>query len=491
MKRFYNRLYGKIAAVFLVLLLVLGSIQVYITVQSCINFMDEARQKMNAPMARNIAVNFTPYLQDGLAVAAIEPAVRGMLMINPEIEIYFLDAAGKIMASFLPGEGEVRLTAVSLEPIQRFLANPEASHCTGDDPCRPGRQKLFSAAPVSYGPQGSGYIYVVQGANEYHSALAMVMSSHIGRSMLQVLLLTLTFTGVVGLLLFGFVTRRFNAMTEVVKGFEKGDLNRRIPVKSNDEIGQLANAFNQMADTIVNNIEEIRAKDRMRRDLIANISHDLRSPLASIQGYLETILMRDKQLPPEKKRQLLETIFKNARQLSRLVEELFELSKLDARQVQPKMEAFCLAELAQDVVLKFQNRAEKQAVTLKVLLTENLPRVLGDIAMIERALSNLIDNALNFTPKGGVVTVELSHQDGKVYIKVADTGRGIPAEDIPYIFERFYRADKSRTRQGQPQGAGLGLAITHKIVEAHQSRITVKSVVDKGTSFMFYLPAHA
>ena len=488
MKQFFSSLYGKISAVFLVLLLVLGAVQMYVTAQSCIDLMDETRQKINAPVARNIATNIEPYLDNNIDFPAIEMAVQGMMAVNPELEIYLLDSRGKILASYLPPGGEIRLTTVSLDPIHQFLKNPEAIHCTGDDPCRPGRQKLFSASPVSLGNHGNGFVYVVRGAEEYHSALTTVLNSHIGRSALQVLLITLIFTSIIGLALFGFLTRRFHLMTRVVKDFEKGDLNRRIPIQSNDEIGQLAGAFNQMADTIAHNIEEINAKDRMRRDLIANISHDLRSPLASIQGYLETILLKDEKLPPEKRRRILETIFKNTKQLGKLVSELFELSKLDAKQVQPRLEAFCLAELAQDVVLKFQTNADARNIKLKIMIAENIPRVYGDIGMIERALSNLIDNALSYTPPDGIVTVELAHKDKFVRIKVADTGRGIPAEDIPHVFDRFYRVEKSRTRTGHPLGAGLGLAITKKIVEAHNGVISVKSAMDLGTCFSFRLP---
>jgi signal transduction histidine kinase len=186
---------------------------------------------------------------------------------------------------------------------------------------------------------------------------------------------------------------------------------------------------------------------------------------------------------------MLETIFKNALQLNRLVNELFEFSKLDARQVQPQIEPFSIAELTQDVILKFKPVADRRNINLRLILPQtSLPLVRGDIGMIERALSNLIDNALNYTPPGGAVMVTVEKKDDKVCVRITDTGKGIPQKDLPHIFERFYRVEKSRTRQSEPTGAGLGLAITKKIIDAHQSTITVKSEPGKGTEFEFALP---
>lgn len=491
MKTFFYSFYGKISLSFLLILLILGTILGYVTIQSCIDMLDEARQKMNAPIARNIAREFEPFFLRNVGEDSIAQTIEGMMVLNPEIEIFFLDDRGQILRSFVPPGGDVKMTSVNLMPIQKFLENPDDIHCVGDAPCEPGMQMLFSAAPIRYSDSQSGFVYVVLGVKEYHTALSLVKNSYIGRSTMKYLLITLIFTAIAGLALFAMLTRRFQQMTRTVRQFANGDLQQRIPRQSSDEIGQLGGAFNQMADTIQQNMSDIREKDRLRRDLIANISHDLRSPLASIQGYLETILMKAEQLAPEQRQKMLDTIFKNARQLSRLVGELFEFSKLDARQVHPQKEAFSLAELAQDVVLKFKPRAENRQINLQLLVTEEIPMVSGDIGMIERALSNLIDNALNFTPNSGLVTIELACQNGAVTVKVADTGRGIPEEDLPHVFERFYRVEKSRTRQGEPGGAGLGLAITQKILEAHDSAISVKSALDKGTAFIFSLPVAA
>ena len=223
----------------------------------------------------------------------------------------------------------------------------------------------------------------------------------------------------------------------------------------------------------------------MRKELIANISHDLRSPLASVQGYLETILLKDSQLSREERRRFLDISLKNTASLQRLVEELFELVKLDTRQVQLKREPFQAAELVQDAVLKLKPGADSAGLSLAVDAPQDLPLVEGDIGLVERVLTNLIENALAYTPTGGSVRVALSARRDAVEVSVADTGGGIRPEDLPHIFDRFYRADRSRDRSRS--GAGLGLAIAREIVELHGSTLRVQSELNKGTTFRFAL----
>lgn len=488
MKRWISSLYGKISVVFLLLLLIIGLVQVWITLHSSEEFIRETEQKFNATLAANLVTALTPYLQDSVDYKGLESTIRFLMMVNPRIEIYLLDERGTILNSFINTDRQVAISAVELAPIREFLSGESSFPILGDDPCCPGDLRPFSTAPLQIGSR-KGYLYVILDNQSYETVSAMVRNSYIIRTSLQIFIIIILATAVVGLISFACLTRRFRKMTEVVKKFEQGDLQQRISTRSTDEIGQLARAFNQMADTIVRNLDELRTKDRLRRELIANVSHDLRSPLASIQGYLETLMMKDKELPPEDRRRYLEVMLKNARQLSRLVTELFDLSKLDAGVTRPRMETFCLAELTQDVLLKFKPRADAKRIRLGSTLPPELPPVKADIAMIERALSNLIDNALTYTPEGGEVKVELLPSNGKVRVRVMDTGSGIPPEDLPFVFEHFYRVDKSRTPS--KSGSGLGLTIVKRILEAHNSSVSVDSAPNKGTTITFELPTAA
>ncbi|GAB4373848.1 MAG: ATP-binding protein [Calditrichia bacterium] len=486
MKKFFSSFYGKISTVFLLLLLLLGGAQIYITLQSSMRFVNEADQKLNLQLAHNMAAELTPFLKDSLSLPVIEEKIHYMMVMNPKVEIYLLNGEGKILAFFADPPKKVQKEFVDLEPVKAFFQRKEDKLFLGDDPRHPGRQKPFSVAPIHIGESIDGYLYIILGGEQYDTAAQMIRESYILKTSLKSLLITLFFAAIIGMILFAFLTRRLRAMTHVVQKFEQGKLEERVEVKSHDEIGQLAGSFNKMADTIAANIEELKRTDHLRRELIANVSHDLRSPLASIQGYLETVLIKNKSLSEQERQKYFDIILNNTAMLSRLVEELFQLSKLDAKQVQPHPEPFSIAELAQDVVLKFKPRAEKSRITLEAIQPPKLPLVMGDIGLIERVLANLIENALQYTPPNGMVKVVLSDGEQGVRVVVSDSGQGIPPEDIPHVFERFYRVDKSRSRT--KGGTGLGLAIAKKILELHDSKISVESELNVGTKFFFDLP---
>jgi signal transduction histidine kinase len=214
--------------------------------------------------------------------------------------------------------------------------------------------------------------------------------------------------------------------------------------------------------------------------------HDLRSPLTSIRGHLETVLLKGRRLSDGEARSLVETSLKNVLSFQRLVEELFELAKLESKQVEPARERFQLGELAQDVVLKLKARAEAAGISLSLDQPQELPPIVADIGMVERLLTNLIENALSHTPEGGRIGLAIQSQDGIMRITVSDSGSGIAAADLPRIFERFYRADKSRGRG--TSRSGLGLAIAREIVELHGGTIDAESPPAGGAVFRIELP---
>jgi two-component system OmpR family sensor kinase len=244
----------------------------------------------------------------------------------------------------------------------------------------------------------------------------------------------------------------------------------------------LATTFEEMSARIGLQLEQLREVDLHRRELVANVSHDLRTPLASLRGYLDTLLLKEGTLSKEEQRRFLEIASRHSERLGRLVDELFELAKLDAQVTPPRAEPFSMPELVQDVVQKFQLRAEGAGVRLAAEFLHELPPVDGDIALMERVLENLIENAIRYTPAGGRVTVALAAEEGKVVVRVSDTGRGITEESLPRIFDRFYRGDDPTGG-----GAGLGLSIARRILELHGATLTAQSAVGQGTVFSFAL----
>ena len=298
--------------------------------------------------------------------------------------------------------------------------------------------------------------------------------------------ITLIAAAIFSLISLAFITRNIRRIVFVIRRFKEGDLSARVKLKGKGEISEFADSFNEMADTIVRNIDEMRTMDNLRRELVANVSHDLRTPLATIQGYIETILIKADTLSEKEKKNYLETIFSSTDRLKNLVEELFELSKLEARENKPNPEPFSIAELVQDVQQKNLIIAEPKKIDLKLDFSYDLPLVNADIGMMEKVLQNLLDNALKFTPEGGIITISLTPEKQDILVSIKDNGRGISPDALPHIFERYQKAE--RTTVTDNVGLGLGLAIVKKILEVHGIEINVESSKESGTIFSFKVP---
>ena len=253
-----------------------------------------------------------------------------------------------------------------------------------------------------------------------------------------------------------------------------------------DEIDELANAFTEMSAQIHEQIEQLTENDRLRRELVSNISHDLRTPLAAMQGYIETLIIKSPAMPPEDLDRYLRIAQKHSVRLGSLIGDLFELSKLDSGSVTPSIENFSLPELVQDTAQGFALESERKAISLQVEVGETAAITRGDIGLIQRVLENLVRNAIQFTPQGGEVTISVTERPNAVAVAVSDNGPGITAEDVTRIFDRFYRARDGE--EARSDSSGLGLAIVKRILDLHESRIEVVSKPNAGTRFEFELP---
>ena len=485
MRRFFQSFYGKLTSVFLLVLIFMGVSQVIITTRSFINFNQEVDQRLNLNLARDMAIELKPVLDAALESPQIGERIHYMMVMNPKIEIYVLNESGKVLAFYAePGKTMVA-DSVDLDPVYQFLLQADHAPILGSDPRQPGKRKPFSAAELQMKDGSKGFLYIIIGGQQYDSTFAFFQESYIVRTMINGLLITVVFAGIIGLILFAILTKRLRVISEIVSEFEQGNLEHRIDVSTKDEFGQLGHSFNSMADTIEDTIEKLRQNDTLRRELIANVSHDLRTPLASIQGYVETILMKS-DMEEDRKLKYLGVILKNTQSLSKQVNELFELSKLEAKQILPQLEPLSINELAQDVCLKFKTQIEDHGLELVDNIPHSLPPVVGDIAMVERVISNLIRNASEFTESGGRISLEIQQRDHDVLIAVEDTGQGIAPADLPHIYDRFYTGGK-KTIKGSTS-TGLGLTIASKMIEAHDQKLEVESELGKGTRFYFSLP---
>mgnify|MGYP000495033503 FL=1 len=484
--QFFKRFYGKVTIVFLALLTLMGAIQFYVLTNATLNYAHEADQKLNLTLASDIGKVLQPFLKDSIDRENIEQSIRSLMVMNHRIEIYLLDKHGYIKGFWAEPGKKIAKYHLPLDQIKTFISGTFQLPLLGCDPKKEGSYKTFSACQISIG-NDHGYLYVILGSEQYDSALNMLAESHNAKLFVQHFFLILIVTAILGFILFYRMTKRLRQMRDIVQKFEKGEFYSRVPTYSEDEFSQLGTSFNQMADTIEENIEALKRTDMLRRELIANVSHDLRSPIASIRGYLETILMKHKTLSETEREMCLSIALKNSDRLNHLIDELFQLSKLDAKEVQPNIEPFIINELVHDVVMKYKAKAEEKQMLLHADYTEKLPMVNADIALIDRVLSNLIENALNYSPEHTSIQIRMYRKGNDVCIDVSDKGIGIPKEDIPYIFDRFYRVEKSRSKHNG--GTGLGLAISKKILDLHHSIITCVSDPHRGTTFSFNLPA--
>jgi hypothetical protein len=252
-----------------------------------------------------------------------------------------------------------------------------------------------------------------------------------------------------------------------------------------DEIDTLSDTFESMSQRIIQQVRTLKQTDELRRELVANVSHDLRTPLASLTGYIETLQLKEGRLTEAERDQYLAVARRQSERLTRLVEELFELARLESQDMRPELEPFPLPELVQDVVMGFRLEAEQKGVALELDRPDEVPLVSADIGLIQRALQNLIGNALKHTDEGGSVSVHIEPLVDKVAVRIEDTGCGIPDDELEQIFDRFYQA---RNRgEKQTTAGGLGLAIVKRILELHGSAVEAASSVGKGTVFMFSL----
>jgi len=453
-------------------------------------YQQEVTQKLNTGLAQHIVDEEAWLAGEKVNHQALKKLFHNLMVINPEIEVYLLNKEGRILDYAAPS-GKVKRLSVDVVPIKQYLAGDITYPFTGDDPRSLQRHKVFSVAEIN-GKQGlAGYVYVILGGELYDGINDRVKDSYILKFAMFLLMAALLVALLAGLGSFAYVTRRLRKLTSIMQDFsqnsDSGALRFAVDENSKDEINLLGASFNEMADRIDQQVESLKQNDAQRRELIANVSHDLRTPLTSLHGYLETLLLKDDTLSAEEKHQYLEIANARSKQLNELIGELFELAKLDSCTTLMNVEAFSLAELVQDVVMKFQLQAEKLGIHLRTQFGADLPNAYGDIGLMQRVLDNLIENALRHTPKGGKVSITLDANPDRLTVKVADNGCGIPPSELPHIFDRFYRMEKNRENV---EHAGLGLAIAKRILDLHGSVIHADSVLQHGTTFEFYVPVY-
>jgi len=410
---------------------------------------------------RNLIRRFQPALLFGLGIIlilALSLAVFKLLMAPPlaELELMALFLSITAAVSTLAGYGAYRLGWLASSPTIRWT--------------------LLA---------GYGLASVLTFFNVWFSARLMFASEHD----LALAVVLLIFAGgmamVLGYLLSTTVIERVRALKQAAGALARGDLEARVRVTGRDEIASLADAFNQMAGQLQAADRKQHETERLRTDLIAWVGHDLQTPLASIRAILEALgdgVVED----PESVRRYLLTAQRDVRSLSVLIDDLFEMAQLDTGGMPLDDTAASLSDLVSDTLESFTELAARQQVTLTGRVEPGVDPVRMDTMRIGRVLNNLIANALRHTPAGGRIEVHALRSVHGIEVSVSDSGEGIAASDLPQVFQRFYRGEKSRSKA--TGGSGLGLAIARGIVRAHGGDITVESRPGEGSRFTFTIP---
>ncbi|MGR4069692.1 ATP-binding protein [Billgrantia sp. C5P2] len=480
--RLGRSLYARIALVYLTSLLLLSVATAWIAISQFNQLTRELQQRMEIDLARNLAQVMQPALGQGADSDAARDMARHILSINPSLSLYVLDAQGRVVADYAePACGLGR--RVDVLALETLLSEDPMLPVLATAPCgnEPG---IFSVAPIQHGESRSlGFLYADLDNAGQASMFAMLRTSSITRTLVAAGLMALLVSGIFGLVWFALLTRRFSRLTTAVQRFADGDYGQRIATPRDDELGRLARAFNDMAGTIEAQLAALRETDRQRRELVANLSHDFRTPLTSLRGYTEQLLATE--TADEGRRRMLTAILDNADRLTRLAQQLSTLARLDADDRPLQCEPFSLAELAHDIVGKFQHQAREAGISLTVACDPALPRVEADLGLIDRLLSNLIDNALRATPAGGWVRLDGEVLPEGVRLTVIDNGIGIATEELPLVSQRFYRTRASLARG---EGSGLGLSIVREICERHGAAWKLVSSPGEGTEVSVILP---
>lgn len=490
MKSLFRRLTltQRLSAVFAMLLLACCGASAWLQIAANARYEQEVVQRLSSDLAQHIAGANELMDSKGWKPDAVRSLFDKLMAVNPAVELYLLDDSGRIVGD-AAAPGQIKRERIDLTPVHQFLSGAMLP-IVGDDPRNESARKVFSVAPLSMNGRNMGYVYVVLQGQAHDALASAVSASSVLRTTLWSIALVALLGLVAGLTAFALITRPLRALTRTVKAFDGDDRAAAAALAQvdtamdsrGDEIAVLRRAFAQMGRRISEQWQELTRQDQQRRDLVANISHDLRTPLTSLHGYLETLRLKDESLSAGERRRYLDIALAQSRKVGRLAQELFELARLESGLVRLEPESFSLPELVQDVFQKFELAAEARRQQLSAQIEQDLPAVKADLGMIERVLTNLLDNAIRHSPPGSKIEVRLARDQNAVNVQVSDSGPGIPDALRADLFTRA-----SALSHGPRDGGGLGLIIVQRILQLHHSEIRLLDRQEPGAAFQFHL----
>jgi signal transduction histidine kinase len=427
-------------------------------------FVSELNDAANLPDAPN-------------RLAKIVSAYAGELGVDGISRAYYIfdaQTAVRLAGNELPDGGLITVSDTLLSAMTESADAPRLVHTGGQ------AREFLDAAVVVAGGEGDFIVYIKDNLESTRS-----LSYEIFRLILQSVALGFVVAAAVALLMSRTLLAPIRGMTRAAEEMAKGDFSRKIDVESSDEIGTLSVTFNNMASQLETNLEELRGAEQMRRDFVANVSHELRTPLTSVRAYAETIAEAE-DMDAETRAEFLGVILHESDRMTKIVTDLLELSRFDADRVAFAPSRFSLEDSVTGVYRAITLEAKRRAQELTIDLPDGLPEIVADRARIEQVLMNIMTNAVKYTPDGGKINVTGGERGNTAWVRISDTGFGIPESDLPRVFDRFYRVDKARSRESG--GTGLGLSIAKEIITRHGGVISVESKPGEGSAFTVELP---
>jgi signal transduction histidine kinase len=430
--------------------------------------------------------------------------LRNLVLFEPDAQLYLLDARGTVLAF----TGQAKLPPgfkVALAPVLQAVSAQPMPYVMGDDPERMDAGAVIAAKPVRRmvirnDEPVAGYLYLVAHQRRLPEGGLQVVGSTFAKPALAAIVAVVGVTTALAAWIIVTVTRPLRQLSDAVAAVTREGLDGRAAdpaavamprANQRDEFGRLAAGFRAMLAGLREQWEALRRLDHFRREGVSNLSHDLRSPLTATVTCLETLDGRwAGDAAREGDRQLVAVALRNTRNAARLVQSLGDLAQLDEPTFQLQAERLDAGELLDDIALRFAARAAERGVALQVADEGGEPPVAAiDVELFERAVANLVDNALKFCRPGDRITLAACRRGDRVEVSVADTGPGIPAADVPRLFDRFYQSRESVAPATGEGGKGLGLAIVRRIAQLHGGDASVASAPGTGTTVTLTLPA--
>ena len=465
--------------------------------QASIATQNEASQRLHLDLAKNIVTDLGITSKGDFDTEMIKEAFHQMMILGPTIELYVVDKQGNLLTYDAPPE-KIKRTKVNLSPIHAFIERKTSLPILGDDPRSETEQKIFSAAPVYAKTINEniflGYMYIIIGGEKYDSVATALKLSKAWEISLVGIASALLFLLLASLLLFYALTLPLRKLTKEIIAFESLSTDQEQTESPNGlesksekgEIKQLKRTFYQMEERIAAQLQRLNKQDEIRREFLSYVSHDLRTPLAGMKAYLETLELKQDTMPLQERRLFLRKAISNGDRLEGMIDELFELTRLESNQVEINKEEFAIGDLLSDISSSLEEKARQHQVNIIIECEDPNALVNADIAKIERVIQNLVENAVRFSKVDSNVLLKTERIDSDaVRVKVIDSGAGIAEHHLPHIFEPYYRAtDEYKMKHN---GAGLGLAISQRLLLLHQSTLEVESILGQGTTFSFLL----